>query len=160
MACHARTVDRRRLEFLLGDDDATGVLGALDAHRNADGGYGWALEPDLRSPESQPAAAMHALEVMAEVAATTPTPAADLCSWLADTSIDRARLPFALALRSHAACAPWWDDPDTPTPSLHITPGVLAQAHRVARHDKAVAAHPWVRAATRWCVARIDALTD
>src|SRR3954453_6227501 len=108
MACHARTVDRRRLEFLLGDDDATGVLAALDAHRNDDGGYGWALEPDLRSPESQPAAAMHALEVMAEVPHAAPTRAAELCSWLAANSIDGRGLPFALALRSQAGCAPWW----------------------------------------------------
>lgn len=43
------------------------MLAALDAYHNPDGGYAWRLEPDLRSAESQPAAAMHA-EVLAEAA--------------------------------------------------------------------------------------------
>ena len=72
VAGHGRTLDRRRLELLLGGDDADAVLAALDGYRNADGGYGWGLEPDLRSPESQPGGAMHAFEVLAEIA-----PAAD-----------------------------------------------------------------------------------
>jgi len=160
MAGNARLLDRRRLDFLLGTDDAAGVLRALDAHRNGDGGYGWALEPDLRSTESQPAAAMHALEVMAEVAATTPTDAVALCEWLAANSIDGAGLPFALALRSDAASAPWWNDPDTLTPSLHITSAVAVQAHAVAQHDRSVAQHPWLESATRWCFEQIDALTE
>jgi hypothetical protein len=37
--------------------------------RNPDGGYGWGLEPDLRSVTSQPVGAMHAMEVFAETAA-------------------------------------------------------------------------------------------
>lgn len=160
MACHARTVDRRRLHFLLGDDDAAGALDALDAHRNADGGYGWAIEPDLRSPESQPAGAMHAFEVMADVAPTITPRATELCNWLADHSIDNAGLPFALALRNAAGSAPWWKDPDTKTPSLHITTAVVAKALDVARHDDAVADHPWLAAATAWCLAQIRELTD
>src|SRR4051812_50217134 len=116
MACHARTVDRRRLEFLLGDDDATGVLGALDAHRNADGGYGWALEPDLRSPESQPAAAMHAFEVMADVAPATTPRATELCAWLPQHNIGATRPPFALSLRTPAGRAPGGQGPPPPPP--------------------------------------------
>jgi hypothetical protein len=72
MATHARLLDRRRFELLRGDRAAAAeVLAALDGYRNADGGYGWGLEPDLRSPESQPAGALHALEVFAEVGPMT-----------------------------------------------------------------------------------------
>ena len=72
MAGHARVLDRRRFELLQGEtDNAAGVLAALDAYRNPDGGYGWGLEPDLRSPESQPAAAWHAFEVFENVAPVT-----------------------------------------------------------------------------------------
>ena len=67
MATHARLLDRRRFELLCGRGEPTEVLAALDGYRNSDGGYGWGLEPDLRSPESQPAGALHALEVFAEV---------------------------------------------------------------------------------------------
>src|SRR6185503_2065953 len=72
MAGHARVLDRRRFELLQGEtDNASGALAALDAYRNPDGGYGWGLEPDLRSPESQPAAAWHAFEVFENVAPVT-----------------------------------------------------------------------------------------
>ena len=67
MAGHARILDRRRFQLLLGESDSDAVLAALDGYRNPDGGYGWGLEPDLRSPESQPGAALHAFEVFADV---------------------------------------------------------------------------------------------
>jgi hypothetical protein len=54
-------IERRRLALLLGEGDVDAVLAALDAYRNRDGGYGWGIEPDLRSPESQPTGAMHTL---------------------------------------------------------------------------------------------------
>ena len=67
VATHGRVLDRRRLRLLLGDGSPDDVLAALDAYRNPDGGYGWALEPDHRSATSQPVAAMHALEVLADI---------------------------------------------------------------------------------------------
>src|SRR5690606_17788165 len=40
---------------------------------------------------------------------------------------------------------------DHGTSSLQITSVVAAMAHRVAVHDKAVATHPWLERATRYC---------
>jgi hypothetical protein len=37
---------------------------------------------------------------------------------------------------------------------------VAATAHRVAVHDPAVAAHPWLAHATRYCLGAIQALRD
>lgn len=67
---HGRVLDRRRLELLLDGTNRDGVVAALDAYQNPDGGYGWGLEPDLRAPGSQPVAAMQAFEVIAELAPT------------------------------------------------------------------------------------------
>lgn len=158
VATHGRVLDRRRLDLLLEDGDVTGVLAALDGYRNADRGYGWGLEPDLRCAESQPAGAMHAFEVLAEVAPATTTRSVELCDWLAANSLDDGGLPFALAFDDPAGCAPWWRDPDTTTPSLQTTAQVAANAHLVARHDAAVAAHPWLARATRWCLDAIAGL--
>ena len=73
MAGHARTLDRRRFARLLGEAEPADLFGALEAYRNPDGGYGWGLEPDLRSVTSQPGAALHAFEPIAEAGpATTP----------------------------------------------------------------------------------------
>lgn len=159
VATHGRLLERRRLEQLLvGGADPAGVLAALDGYRNPDGGYGWGLEPDLRSPESQPAAAIHALEVFAEVAPATTPRAVELCDWLGAASLADGALPFALPITDPAGCAPWWADPDTTTPSLQITAQVAANAHHVARHDDAVATHPWLARATGWCLAAIAGL--
>ena len=56
MTQHARLLDRRRFDLLCGTGDADSVRGALEGYRNPDGGYGWGIEPDARSPESQPVA--------------------------------------------------------------------------------------------------------
>ena len=68
---NARLLDRRRAELAVGDGDPEAALAVLAGYRNADGGFGWALEPDLRAPSSQPVAALHAFEVLEEVAPVT-----------------------------------------------------------------------------------------
>lgn len=158
VATHGRVLDRRRLDLLVSGGSPAGVLAALDGYRNADGGYGWGLEPDLRSPESQPAAAMHALEVFAEVAPAATPRAVELCKWLDASSLADGGLPFALPISDPAGCAPWWLDPDTTTASLQTTAQVTANAHHVARHDPGVADHPWLARATGWCLAAIAGL--
>jgi hypothetical protein len=158
MATHARILDRRRFLHLLGDGGPGGVLAALDAYQNADGGYGWGAEPDLRSPESQPGAALHALEVFEDVAPVTTRRAFELCDWLRSVSLADGGLPFAVPVGETAGCAPFWVDADPAASSLHITAAVAAGAHRLARHDPAVAAHPWLTRATRYCLDAIETL--
>jgi hypothetical protein len=160
MAAHARVLDRRRFRLLTGQADPGTVLAALDAYRNPDGGYGWGLEPDLRSPESQPGGALHAFEVLEDIAPATASQAVALCDWLASVSLPDGGLPFALPVTNAAGCAPFWAQADPTVSSLQITAVVAATAHRVAAHDPAVAAHPWLAQATRYCLAAIQAVRD
>jgi hypothetical protein len=158
LAGHARLLDRRRFELFLEGGDAEPVLAALRAYRNADGGYGHGLEPDLRAPESQPAAAWHAFEVLADVAPVIAPEAAELCDWLDAIALPDGGLPFALPIEDPSGCAPFWARADTQAFSLQITTIVAASANRVAAHDPAVAAHPWLARATDRCLAAIEAL--
>jgi hypothetical protein len=160
MAGHARLLDRRRFELLFAGADPEPLLAALRAYRNPDGGYGHGLEPDLRAPESQPAAALHAFEVFAEVAPVTAPEAVELCDWLDSNTLPDGGLPFALAIEDASSCAPFWAHADPHAFSLQITAIVAANANRVAAHDPAVAAHPWLARATSRCLAAIDALED
>lgn len=155
MATHARVLDRRRFQRLTGQADPSAVVAALEAYRNPDGGYGCGLEADLRSPESQPGAALHAFEVFEELAPATSPDAVALCDWLASISLLDGGLPFALPIGNAAGCAPWWTQADPTVSSLQITAAVTAAAHRVATHDPAVAAHPWLPRATGYCLAAI-----
>lgn len=160
MAGHARVLDRRRFDLRWGDGDAGAALGALDAYRNADGGYGWGLEPDLRSPESQPGAALHAFEVLEEIAPVTTPRAVALCTWLESVTLPDGGLPFALPLTLATGSAFWWTGADPSVSSLQITAVTAAAAHRVAAHDPAVAAHPWLSRATEYCLRAIDELKE
>ncbi|MEW2355893.1 hypothetical protein [Spirillospora sp. NPDC029432] len=153
MATHARVLDRRRFQHLMGETDDAAVLAALDAYRNPDGGYGWGLEPDLRSPESQPGAALHAFEVFADV----PGPhARALCDWLDSVTLPDGGLPFALPLTVPAGTAPWWAGADPKSSTLQITAISAASAHLVPD----VAGHPWLDRATRYCLDAIEALDE
>jgi hypothetical protein len=105
MATNARVLDRRRLELRDGKTDPAAVLDALDGYRNPDGGYGWGLEPDLRSPESQPGAAHHAFEVCEEIAPATTSQAVALCDWLQSIALPDGGLPMALPLSTSAGSA-------------------------------------------------------
>lgn len=158
LTTQARLLDRHRFALLLGEAPAEQVLAALEGYRNSDGGYGHGLEPDLRAPESQPAGALHALEAIADAAPLTSTRATALCDWLARVSLPDGGLPFALPMADATACAPFWASADPQASSLQITAAVAAMAWRVAAHDPAVAEHPWLVTATRFCVQGIAEL--
>lgn len=151
-ATHARLIDRRRLDLLLHDGPPEGALAALAAFRNADGGFGWGLEADLRAPSSQPAGALHAFETLEEVAPTTSPMAVGLCDWLDAVTLADGGLPFGLDGAATPGTAPWWAGADPTISSLHITSAVAAAAHRLRPHDPGVAAHPWLQRATDFCL--------
>ena len=159
MATHAKVLDRRRLALVLAGGDPAGALAALDGHRNPDGGYGWGLEGDLRSTESQPGAAGHAFELFAEIAPHTAPQAIALCDWLQTITLPSGAIPMAVPMDTTAGSGPWWGGADPAEPSLQITAFVAQFAHRAARHDEQLAAHPWLAGATAYCLDAIDALT-
>jgi hypothetical protein len=153
MASHARVLDRRRFEVIVSDSDAArhAIVRGLDAYRNADGGYGWGLEPDLRAPESQPGGALHAFEALAAAGPVTSPHTSTLMDWLESVTLPDGALPFALPISDPTACAPFWVQASPAESSLQITAAVAAQAHQAARWDESVRDHPWLKRATRSC---------
>jgi hypothetical protein len=158
LAGSARVLDRRRFALLFDGGDPAAVLAAVDGYRNPDGGYGWGLEPDLRSGTSQPGGALHALEAFADTAPLATPRARELCDWLDAVSLPDGGLPFALPVPDPAACAPFWASADGSSSSLQITAIVATAAYRVAAFDPAVAGHPWLARATQFCLTTLDAM--
>jgi hypothetical protein len=158
LVSQGRLLDRYRADVLMGTGDPDRVLRALDAHRNPDGGYGWSLEPDLRAPGSNPAGALHAFEIIEEVAPATSPRAGELCDWLATVTLPDGGLPFVLPIDDPTGSSPVWTEADTTTSSLQITSAVAALAHRAARHDGTIAEHPWLADVSRYCLDRIAAI--
>jgi hypothetical protein len=159
MTANARLLDRRRFDLISGVRGAEEALAALAAYANPDGGYGWALEPDLRTRESQPVCALHAFEVFEEIAPATTPRAAELCDWLMSITLPDGGLPFALPTTGETSgTAPFWLGDDGKLSSLHMTAMLAGIAHRVGAADPAVAGHPWTARATEHCLARIARL--
>ncbi|MGH3939170.1 MAG: hypothetical protein ACRDTG_11155 [Pseudonocardiaceae bacterium] len=158
MAAHSRLLDRRRFELLLGRGTAEAALTALAAYRNADGGYGSGLEPDLRSGSSQPVSALHAFEVFEDIVPATAPDATRLCDWLSSITLPDGGLPFGLPISDSAGCAPFFVAVDPTRSSLHMTSMLAAIAHRIARRDKSVADHEWLATATEYSLRCIQGL--
>jgi hypothetical protein len=141
----ARLIDVRRFERAFGDGDDGSVRRALEAYRNADGGYAGLLEPDLRTPISQPQAAELALRVLDELGEVPGDVGRTLCDWLATASAPGGGVPFTHpSARVHPA-APHWHHADGTTASLNPTAALVGLLHR---HG---IGHPWLDEATAWC---------
>src|SRR4051812_8622699 len=160
LAGSGRVLDRRRFDLLFADGDAGAVLAAVDGYRNPDGGYGWGLEPDLRSRTSQPGGALHAFDVFADVGEAASYRAMELCDWLMSVALPDGGLPFALPVPDPAACAPFWAGPDPLSPSLQ-TPAIGAgAAPRAAAGIPALAEHPGLATATDHGLRVVTELTE
>lgn len=144
---NARLLDRHRLSVLLHAAPVAPVLDALRAYRNPDGGFGHALEPDVRAPGSEPAATLHALEVLAEIGALDDPMVADAAAWVATIADPDGGLPFVLPAAVRYPRAPWMVPSEGGSHLTFAIAGVLLAAG---------CSEPWLRRTTDWCWAKLE----
>src|SRR4029077_12871012 len=96
----------------------------------------------------------------AEAAPLISPRAVALCDWLDSVTLDDGGLPLTLPATDGACVAPWFESADSTLSSLQITAFIAESAHRVADHDPAVAAHPWLHRATAYCLDAIASLEE
>ena len=143
----ARLLDRHRYALLFADGSAEPVLDALRGYRNADGGFGHALEPDLRCPGSQPAPTLHALDVLNEAGAADSEMARDARAWIVSIADGDGGIPFVLAGFEEYPHAPWW----SPQPGSFLTFELAA-----VLHGSGVTDDEGLDRATDWCWSSIE----
>lgn len=142
----ARLLERHLASTLLDGAPAEPVLRSLRAYRNDDGGWGHALEPDLRGPDSQVSAAMSALDVLAQVGVSDDPLVTETADWLQSVSLPDGSVPHVLPSAAAYPRAPWMEPNDS---------GFLT--YRVAAHLWRLGAdHPWLAPATQWCWRQIE----
>jgi hypothetical protein len=143
----ARLLDRHRYAFLFADGPADPVIEALRAYRNPDGGFGHALEPDVRCPSSQPSPTLYALEILHEAGAADGELASGARAWLAEIAGSDGSIPSVLPDFAGYPHAPWY----TAAPESMLTFAVVA-----ACHDGGQAEGEWLARATDWCWRSIE----
>lgn len=148
----ARVLEQRRFahHFLKGSADA--VETALAAYLNEDGGYGHALEPDLRGPVSQPLHTAHALNVLDSIGRCNGLRVERICRFLTEVSTREGALPALLPSQRGYPAAPFIPIADDPPAELLATGPVVGLLHRNAVW------HAWLFRATDFCWAAVDAL--
>ncbi len=153
IAAHGRLLDRRRFERLMRGGEAQPVRDAVAAYRNPDGGFGHGLEPDGRTPASQPIAVELALRTLHESDAWSGELAAGACNWLMATGPAEGGAAFVDPSVEGWPHAPWLV-PEEGRPASLIMTGLIAGT----LHARGVR-HPWLDRATEVMWARIDGLS-
>lgn len=151
LLANGRLLDRHRLAVLLHDAPTDPVLDTLRAYRNRDGGFGHALEPDVRGPESEPASTLHALEVLAEIDALDDPIFSDGAAWIATIANPDGGVPFVLPTAASYPRAPWMA---SSSDGSVLTFAIAALLWEAGYRE------PWLERATGWCWAKLDGPAD
>ncbi|MBI5959039.1 MAG: hypothetical protein HY866_09910 [Chloroflexi bacterium] len=107
---HARPLERRLYAYHFQAGSRESVLEELAKFQNPDGGFGHALEPDFRLPESSALATTHALQILREMGAAPSHPLVQKSiRYLVSTyNADHMVWPMIPPHTSQAPHAPWW----------------------------------------------------
>ncbi|MFE9123144.1 hypothetical protein [Streptomyces sp. NPDC007172] len=148
----ARVLEQRRFAYHFLGGDADAVEAALTAYQGDDGGYGHALEPDLRGPVSQPLHTAHALRVLDSVGRLGGQRVERMCRYLTEVSTRDGALPALHPSQRGYPAAPFVPVVDDPPSALLTTGPVVGLLHRNQVW------HAWLFRATDFCWAAVDAL--
>lgn len=118
---HARLLDRMRFAYLFENGTKERVLAALRVYQNEDGGFGHALEPDMRCPDSQPVTTEMGLHILQEVNGFDSDLMAGALAYLKTITLAGGGLPNATTQVNAYPHAPWWNTEKDGVPSLNPT---------------------------------------
>ncbi|MEU9143521.1 hypothetical protein [Streptomyces sp. NPDC048349] len=146
----ARVLEQRRFAFHFLGGEADPVDTALGSYLNDDGGYGHALDPDLRGPLSQPLHCAHALRVLDSLGRCAGQRVERLCGHLTRASTAEGALPVVSPAPRGYPAAPYHPVYDDPPGELLTTGPVVGLLHRNRVW------HAWLFRATDFCWDRIE----
>ena len=147
-----RVLERRLFAVLYQGAPATGVIDALRAYQNDDGGFGHGLEPDKRCPASLPIDVEAALLAMVMAAHSDSEMLLRACDFLALTAeaaaVGGGVPPATPAIEQYPRAAHWTEW--TYRPALNPTAGLVGLLRRLGVD------HPWIAEATQYCWSQLE----
>ena len=141
---NGRLLERRLFAYRFQDQSGQSVIDALLAYQNEDGGFGNALEPDIRCPESQPVPCQVALEILDEVEFDEKI-VMQVCDYLMTITTAEGGVPWLLPSAMNYPRASWWQTDENPPASINPTAIICALLYK-NNFD-----HPWLVKATPFC---------
>jgi hypothetical protein len=146
---NARLLERVIFSYHFLGGPADRVLAVLRSYQNEDGGFGHAIEPDLRAPESHPLFAEFGLRILYECGLRDSDMARGVCDFLAQHADLERGIPTLLPSSRQYPRAAHWHSPSAEAPSIDRLTGLVGLANWQG-HD-----HPWLHDAVAACVKNV-----
>ncbi|MGC1185011.1 MAG: hypothetical protein WBA31_07665 [Candidatus Dormiibacterota bacterium] len=148
----ARVLERRLFASLYEGAPPSGVIDALRAYRNEDGGFGQGLEPDKLCPASLPIDVEMALLAMVMVESSDREmlrQAGDFLAGVAQSAEAGGAVPMAMPVIEGYPRAEHWAE-WTYQPGLNPTAGLVGLFRTLG------AEHPWIAAGASYCWKQLE----
>jgi len=143
---NGRLLERRLFDLFFRGGSKEDVLKVLKAYQNEDGGFGHALEPDLRTPESQPLFAEFALRTLYEARIRDQELALRVCGYISQTADLGQGIAVITASSRHFPRAPHWNNPASEQPDFSRLSGIVGLLNWQGIR------HPWLDRAIGACL--------
>lgn len=102
---NVRMIERRLYHYHFENDTNQGIYHAVLAYRNVDGGFGYGMEPDTASPESQPLFSIMALEYLDEAhLLNAEVLEKDYMAYFLDITTEKGGIPWMFRPKSDYPC--------------------------------------------------------
>jgi len=160
----ARTLDRALFEHRFENAPAERVIAELVPYRNEDGGFGHALEPDVRTPTSSALATGIGLSILKELGRSPEHPLVrGAVQYLRQTFDGQTRVWRVIPQDANEyPHAPWWHDEDGSLARTFDDFLIVPRAQLVGLlyHYAALVPADWLDAVTEHTVDAVETLND
>lgn len=143
---NGRLLERRIFEYAFYNGSQSAVLNALKAYMNDDGGFGHGLEPDLRTPDSQPLYIEFALRILYDNNIRNADIAYKVCEYISKHADLEKGIVDIYPSSSEYPRAVHWDNPKSLEPSFSRLTGLVGLLSWQGIK------HPWLDKAINVCL--------
>lgn len=147
---NGRLLERRLFEYFFQGVSKSHVLNALQAYQNEDGGFGHALEPDVRTPESQPLYVEFALRTLYEAKIKDADLAYKVCDYVSQIADLNEGIVTLTPSSRHYPRALHWNNPASEQASFSRLTSIVGLLNWQGIQ------HPWLEQAVKVCLKHIQ----
>lgn len=150
---NGRFLERAIFEYYFYKGSADRIRSILASYQNEDGGFGHALEPDLRAPDSQPVFVEFALLALYDCRIRAQDLAYRACDFIARHADLKRGIATVFPSAIGYPRADHWNNPGNQQPSMDRLVGLVGLVNWQGIR------HPWLPGAVKACLESIETVT-